>query len=74
MILVRFEKNKIFNASTCGDNCAKWLLKIAETEDRTINLRHLMKFEAEPFDIRILNTNQVVHSMEELVSIAGEFV
>ena len=43
LILVKFEKNKIFNASTCGDNCAKWLLKIAETEDRTINLRHLMK-------------------------------
>ena len=24
LILVKFEKNKIFNASTCGDNCAKW--------------------------------------------------
>ena len=70
---MKFEKNKIFNASTCGDNCAKWLLKIAENEDRTINLRHLMKFEEE-FDIRILNTNQIVHTMEELVSIAGEFV
>lgn len=33
LILVKFEKDKIFNASTCGDNCAKWLLKIAETED-----------------------------------------
>ena len=74
LILVKFEKDKIFNASTCGDNCAKWLLKIAETEDRTINLRHLMKFEVEPFDIRILNTNEIVHTMEELVSIAGEFV
>ena len=74
LILVKFEKNKIFNASTCGDNCAKWLLKIAESEDRTINLRHLMKFEVEPFDIRILNTNEIVHTMEELVSIAGEFV
>ena len=74
LILVKFEKNKIFNASTCGDNCAKWLLKIAETEDRTINLRHLMKFEVEPFNIRILNTNEIVHTMEELVSIAGEFV
>ena len=74
LILVKFEKNKIFNASTCVDNCAKWLLKIAETEDRTINLRHLMKFEVEPFDIRILNTNEIVHTMEELVSIAGEFV
>lgn len=74
LILVKFEKDKIFNASTCGDNCAKWLLKIAEAEDRTINLRHLMKFEVEPFNIRILNTNEIVHTMEELVSIAGEFV
>ena len=74
LILVKFEKDKIFNASTCGDNCAKWLLKITETEDRTINLRHLMKFEFESFNIRILNTNQIVHTMEELVSIAGEFV
>ena len=34
----------------------------------------LMKFEVEPFNIRILNTNEIVHTMEELVSIAGEFV
>ena len=74
LILVKFEKEKIFNASTCGDNCAKWLLKIAESEDRTINLRHLMKFGSESFTVRILNTNQIVHSMEELVPIAGEFV
>lgn len=33
LILVKFDKDKVFNASTCGDNCAKWLLKIAETED-----------------------------------------
>lgn len=74
LILVKFEKDKIFNTSTCGDNCAKWLLKIAESEDRTINLHHLMNFGNEKFTIRIVNTDQVVHSMEELVSIAGEFV
>lgn len=74
LILVKFEKDKIFNASTCGDNCAKWLLRIAETEDRTVNLLHLMDFGQEPFAVRILNTDQIVHSMEELVSIAGEFV
>ena len=74
LILVKFEKDKIFNASTCGDNCAKWLLKIAETEERTVNLRHLMDFGTEPFTIHILNTDQIVHSMDELVSIAGEFV
>ena len=26
LILFKFNKDKIFNASTCGDNCAKWLL------------------------------------------------
>lgn len=74
LILVKFEQSKIFNASTCGDNCASWLLKIAEKEDRTVNLLHLMDFGQEPFTIRILNTDQVVHSMEALVSVAGEFV
>lgn len=74
LILVKFEKDKIFNASTCGDNCAKWLLKIAENEDRTINLRHLMDFGEDEFTIRIQNTNQIVHSMKELVPIAGLYV
>ncbi len=74
LILVKFDTDKIFNVSTCGDNCAKWLLKIAEKEDRTVNLRHLMDFGIEPFELRILNTGQVVHSMKELVPIAGEFV
>ena len=27
LILVKFDTEKIFNVSTCGDNCAKWLLK-----------------------------------------------
>jgi len=74
LILVRFEKDKIFNASTCGDNCARWLLKIAENEDRTINLRHLMDFGSDPFEIKILNTGDIVRSMSELVPIAGLFV
>ncbi|MDY6352450.1 MAG: DUF4869 domain-containing protein [Lachnospiraceae bacterium] len=74
LILVRFEKDKIFNASTCGDNCARWLLRIAENEDRTINLRHLMDFGSDPFEIKILNTGDIVRSMSELVPIAGLFV
>jgi len=74
LILMANEPGKIFNASTCGDNCAKWILKLAEKNDLTINLRHLMDFGDGKFDIRILNTNQVVHSMEELVPIAGLYV
>lgn len=74
LILIKNEPYRIFNASTCGDNCAKWILKIGESEDVTINLRHLMDFGDGSFNIKILNTNQIVHSMKELVPIAGLYV
>jgi hypothetical protein len=74
LILMQNEKDRIFNASTCGDNCAKWILKLGEMYDLTINLRHLMDFGEGRFNICILNTNQIVHSMKELVPIAGLYV
>lgn len=74
LILIQNEPEKIFNASTCGNNCAKWILKLAEKRDLTINLRHLMDFGEDVFTIRILNTGQIVHSMKELVPIAGLYV
>ena len=74
LILVKFEPDVVFNASTCGDNCAKWLLKIAEKEDRTVNLRHIMDFGKEKFEIEVLNTGDVVHNMSELVEIAVDYV
>ena len=74
LILVLFEPGKVFNASTCGDNCAKWLLKIAAKEDRTVNLRHIMDFGENPFEICILNTGDIVRSMTELTDIAIDYV
>ena len=74
LILVAYKKDMVFNASTCGDNCAKWLLKIAEKEKRVINLRHLMDFGEGEFKIRVMNTNKIVHNMKELVLEAGQFV
>ena len=44
LMLIDHMPEQIFNASTCGDNCAKWLLKIGEEKDMTVNLRHLMDF------------------------------
>ena len=74
LILMKNERSKVFNASTCGDNCAQWILKLADMDELTINLRHLMNFGNGTFDIRIMNTNQVVNSMKELVPIAGLYV
>ena len=75
LILMAFDDSgKIFNASACGDNCAKWILKIGESKDLTINLRHIMNLWDENFQARILNTGEIVHNMEEFVNIAGEYV
>lgn len=74
LILVLNEPDKVFNASTCGDNCVKWLLKIAEDKNIVINLRHLMDFGSGKFKVKLLNTDQIVTSMEELVPIAGRYV
>ncbi|MBQ7496431.1 MAG: DUF4869 domain-containing protein [Selenomonas sp.] len=72
LILMNNDSEHIFNASACGDNCAKWILKIAdrlETEGRdlTIRLGYLMDFGNEIFDIEIVNLNRVVHNRKDLV-------
>ena len=74
LILIDKVTDKIFNASNCGDNCAKWILKIAETKDITINLRHIMNFGKETFSAKILNDDVIVSSMDELIPIAGRYV
>lgn len=43
LILMAFdETGSIFNASSCGDNCAKWIVEIGRKKDLTINLHHGM--------------------------------
>lgn len=74
LILIVNEPDKVFNASTCGDNCAKWLLKMGNDRDIAINLRHIMDFGDGEFCIKILNSGQIVHNMKELVPIAGMLV
>ena len=75
LILLAFDPSgKVFNASACGDNCAKWILKMGREKDLTINLRHLMDFGDGDFEIKILNTGDIVHNMEQFVRIAGKYV
>ena len=74
LILINYEPEKVFNASACGDNCAKWILKIAQEKELTINLRHIMDFGKGSFTIHILNTGEIVHNMKELIPIAGLYV
>ena len=74
LILMANDKSHVFNASTCGDNCAKWILQLGVKEKLVINLRHLMDFGPGEFKIKVLNTGKVVKNMSELVAEAGQFV
>lgn len=74
LLLIAYDRSKIFNASTCGDNCAPWILRIAETRKVEINLRHLMDFGKAEFKIKVVNTGRIVTNMGDLVAEAGEFV
>jgi hypothetical protein len=57
---------RIFNASACGDNCAKWIVKLGADKDLTINLHHVMNFSGiANFEAVMVNTGKKVNSYEE---------
>ena len=69
LMLMQFDDSgKIFNASVCGDDCAKWIVKISRKKDLTINLHHLMSFDdCDDFSAVIVNTGKTVNSSKEYV-------
>ncbi len=74
LILMKHDHDHVFNASACGDNCAKWILEIAgllaeQGTDLFIRLGYLMDFGNSPFDIEIDNVNVTAHNNKELAEI-----
>lgn len=67
LLLIYNVPDRVFNASTCGDNCAWWILRIASGRDVTINLHHLMDFGNGRFSIKVLNSGNTVHDMDALL-------
>lgn len=76
LLLLQHDQSKIYNASTCGDNCAKWILKIAAQADGdiTINLRHFMDFGEKPFEFKLMNNGSIIHNTQEYVLSAGIYL
>ena len=73
LMLIYNNPNLVINASACGDNCVKWLLQMAEEKDIFIRLLHNMNFGT-AFTIKVMNTNQVVHTMPELIQINSDIL
>lgn len=73
LLLIKNNPDMVFNASTCGGNCAKYILEIARQQDVTINLRHIMRF-GKRFKARILNDDVIVDNIEQLIVLAAKYV
>lgn len=67
LILIEHDNTHVFNASACGPNCAKWLLKIGQKKEILVRLGYIMDFGKDPFEIVIENTGKTVHSMPTLL-------
>ncbi|MBO6132933.1 MAG: DUF4869 domain-containing protein [Lachnospiraceae bacterium] len=68
LIQIDHDPEHVYNASACGDNCSRWLLRIGQDKDVLVRLGHIMHFcDVDPLNIRIDNTGEVVHSQEELL-------
>ena len=74
LLLIKNRPDMVFNASTCGDNCARFILELAKEKDITINLRHIMNFGKSKFAAEILNDGSTARNMEELLPIAARYV
>ena len=75
LIMIYEKPQLVFDATSCGENCAKWLLEIGKQKEVTVNLNYLMKFENVPdFEVYIENENRSVSSIEDYVMTAVKYV
>ncbi len=75
LIMIYERPDLIFDATSCGDNCAKWLLEIGKQKDVLVNLNYLMTFKAyEPFQIYIENEGKMVSDYSSFLFIAAKYL
>lgn len=54
-------------ATACGNNCAKWFLKIGEYKDLTISIEHYFKFPVTRFDFIDAITGELYHNYMDFI-------
>lgn len=75
LIMIYEKPELVFDATSCGENCAKWLLEIGKEKDITVSLNYLMKFsDVNDFEIFIDNENRLVTSIENYIMTAVKYV
>ena len=73
LIMIYKRPDLVFDATSCGQNCAKWLGKIGEREDVRVVLEYLMDFE-EPFEIMVENEARMINSRRDYLLTAMKYI
>lgn len=75
LIVIYKRPDLVFDATSCGQNCAKWLVDIGKKIDVTVNLNYLMHIEEVPgFEVYIENERKTVSSPEDYIFSAVKYV
>ena len=64
-LILMYKTDEIIYATNCGDNCAEWIMKIAEKKDLTICLEHYMEFP-DNVEALVLNYSRFVKTNQDL--------
>lgn len=60
-LIMAWKTDWIINGSSCGDNCAKWLVEIGKRKDILIYLGHPMRFP-DVFEAVCVDNGKSIHS------------
>ena len=75
LICIYKRPDLMYNATSCGENCAKWLLEIGRRIDVSVNLRYYMPFDnCGDFMVRIINEDKIIDSIDDYMHIALKYV
>ena len=75
LIMIYKKPELIFDATSCGPNCAKRLLTIGQKKDVTVNLNYLMNFEkSDDFEVFIENENRCITNINDYLMTAVKYV
>lgn len=75
LLLIYNNPKLICNISNCGDNCAKYILEMAENRDITVCLHHLMDF-GKNFSVKVINDRRrkVISEPLEYLALAHHYL
>jgi len=75
LIMIYEKPEMTFDATSCGQNCAKYLLEIGKKKDVRVNLNYLMTFEEYmPFEIFVENENRIITDPEDYIVTAMKYI